>query len=481
MPKKQKADKTESVKAPKEKKEKKEKKKKPKSVKAVLTEEEKDGAHIAKLMDSKEPDLEEPEPVFPESAMGRAEDEPSAELPAEDADADMPEEATAESVPALKEEVALQEEVQDEKVLVQAESPEEAAEASEARQGDKHDEKIVVASPTPESAQIFEESKDAPTPAAEPEQPVSAPELPRVYTRSEVMKAWWQAARPPFYIATVIPLILGFLASANTVGYYDWVIFCGALLICFALHLCTNLGNDLFDHFQGTDTQDSIGGSRVLQEGKITVRQLAIATAGGYAFALALTAIGVWVTGLKGLWVIVLFGMFSSYFYVAPPIKYGYRALGELFVFLNMGLTMVVGVYYGICGEVSSEVIAMSVPIGLMVAGILYFQSLPEIESDTLMGKCTLANLLGPEKAFFLFKLWWPGIWVLMAMLYLADICAWPVLLGIALCLPVHLKACRKVDNVEEGDWFSLDKYGKLVRLQYLICGLSLVISVGMM
>jgi 1,4-dihydroxy-2-naphthoate octaprenyltransferase len=297
-------------------------------------------------------------------------------------------------------------------------------------------------------------------------------------SRREIFMAWWQAARPPFYIATLIPLLVGLLAAARD-GYSNTPVFCGALLTCFLLHLCANLGNDLFDHLQGTDNApDSIGGSRVLQEGKISARQLTLAVTACYILALFLTVLGVWVTGLKGLFPIVLFGMFSSFFYVAPPIRYGYRALGELFVFLNMGLLMVAGTYYALSGKISLPVLALSLPVGMMVAGILYFQSLPEIESDQRAGKKTLANVLGPEKAFFLFKLWWPGIWLILLVLFLSGLCSWSILPGAALCLPLHLKACRKLDEVR-GEWLALDKYGYLTRLMYFICGLSLALAVA--
>jgi 1,4-dihydroxy-2-naphthoate octaprenyltransferase len=299
------------------------------------------------------------------------------------------------------------------------------------------------------------------------------------FSRREIFLAWWRAARPPFYVATLVPLLVA-LSAAAADGYSNAQVFCGALLICFLLQLCANLGNDLFDHLQGTDdAPGAIGGSRGLQEGKISVRQLARAVGASYALALVLACAGVWITGLKWLLPMVLLGMFSSFFYVAPPIRYGYRALGELFVFLNMGLVMVAGTYYALSGRLSPAVLALSLPVGMMVAVVLYFQSLPEIESDRRAGKRTLANVLGPEKAFFLFKLWWPGVWLILLVIFLSGLCSWAVLPGIALCLPLHLKACRKLDAAG-GDWLSLDKYGYLTRLMYFICGLSLALAVAL-
>lgn len=299
-------------------------------------------------------------------------------------------------------------------------------------------------------------------------------------TRQEIFGAWWKASRPPFYIATLVPLFLGYFAARNDVGSPSVLVFTGVLLVGFVLHLCANLANDLFDYLLGTDTQDTIGGSRGLQDGSITAAQLKLALVGCYGLAALLTLLGVWITGLWGLFFIALFGALASYYYVAPPVMYGYRALGEIFVFISMGLFMVGGSYYTLAGELSSHVLALSLPIGLGVAGILYYQSLPEIESDAAMGKKTLAGVLGPVRAVFLYKLWWPGIWFLVVTLYLADLTAWPALLGIVLGLPMYRKACYRLDTFG-GDWFSLDKYGKYTRLMYMSMGVFLVLGVAVL
>ncbi len=51
----------------------------------------------------------------------------------------------------------------------------------------------------------------------------------------------------------------------------------------------------------------------------------------------------------------ILFSAFSSYFYVAPPIRYGYHGLGELFVGINMGPVMVAGTYWVVAGAPASN------------------------------------------------------------------------------------------------------------------------------
>jgi 1,4-dihydroxy-2-naphthoate octaprenyltransferase len=297
-------------------------------------------------------------------------------------------------------------------------------------------------------------------------------------SRGEIARAWWKALRPPFYVVTLVPLFLGYVLAGKDTGQWNSFIFSGALLVSLALHLAANLANDLFDYLLGTDSTDSIGGSGALVSGTISPRALVCALIFLYAAVLALTFLGVRLTGLKLLWPISLFAALSSFFYVAPPVKYGYRALGELFVFLNMGLLMVAGTYYCLTGAFSFRAVALALPVGFMVAGILYYQSLPEIESDRAAGKKTLAGVLGPVRAVFLFSLWWPLIWLLLFTLWLAGACSWPVLIAILLCLPLHWRVCSLVARAD-GDWLALDAHGKFPRLMYLVCGSCLIWAVA--
>jgi 1,4-dihydroxy-2-naphthoate octaprenyltransferase len=111
-----------------------------------------------------------------------------------------------------------------------------------------------------------------------------------------------------------------------------------------------------------------------------------------------------------------------------------------------------------------------------MVAGILYYQSLPEIDTDPLSGKRTLAVILGKERAYLVYLLWWPLVWLLMIVLYLVRLAEWPVLLGL-FSFPIHLAACRHIKKVS--DWLELDKYGHLIRKLYVINSACLIIGLA--
>ena len=181
---------------------------------------------------------------------------------------------------------------------------------------------------------------------------------------------------------------------------YGWQVgrFLLVLVACFVVHFVTNIANDYFDYIQGTDSGDAIGGSRVIQQDKITPAQLGWAIILLYFIGFIISLYIVFGLKLYGLAPLILFSFFSSLFYVAPPIRYGYHGLGELFVAINMGPIMVVGTYWVIAGQPSLGALLVSIPVGLMVASILYYQSLPDMKTDEATGKRTLVCPSGQKR-----------------------------------------------------------------------------------
>lgn len=287
-------------------------------------------------------------------------------------------------------------------------------------------------------------------------------------------QAWYQASRPPFFVATLIPLTLGLvLAGVET---HRWLPgrFLLILLASFFVHLAANLANDLFDHLMGADADESIGGSRVIQERLITPRQLVHALIILYLAALLLAWLLVRLSGQTGLWAIVAFSGLSSLFYTAPPIRYGYRGLGELSVFLNMGLIMVGGTHWVLAEHWRWDIFWHALPIGLMVANILYYQSLPDMVTDARVGKRTLAVRLGRRRAATVFRWWWIATYGSLIGLHVAGLAGWPVWACLA-TTPVLIKVDRLVHTTE--NWLELDRYGHLIRKLYLINGVLLIVA----
>ena len=285
------------------------------------------------------------------------------------------------------------------------------------------------------------------------------------------IKAWIQASRPPFYIATIIPLTIGLVLS-RPLNSESIIMFAWINLAAFMVHLATNLANDLFDHYQGTDADKSIGGSRVIQEGKISLKSLWIVVVILY-FLAGLVAIYItWTQDILLLWSFIIFAFLSSVFYVAPPIKYGYKGLGELFVGINMGPIMVVGSFWAINTYPTWLSFWASIPIGIMVASILYYQSLPDIKSDKKVGKNTIAVRLGNPNAYWGMAIIGVLIYLSIVLLIIFDV--YPIYcLAILLTAPLLIKLLNKIRD--EKDWIFLDQYGHLIRKIYLINGIMII------
>ena len=291
----------------------------------------------------------------------------------------------------------------------------------------------------------------------------------------EALHHWIQASRPPFFIATFIPLAAGWILAGKLGAWRPWRMLL-VLLGSFMVHLATNLADDYFDHLQGTDDGLSIGGSRVIQEGKIAPRTILKVVILLYALAFWIALCSIAVLGLWGLTPLVLLAWFGSFFYVAPPVRYGYRGLGELSVGINMGPVMVVGTYWVISGRVDWAPFLISIPIGLMVAVILYYQSLPDMESDLAVHKYTVAVRLGRRRAFYGLIVFWVMIYSSIIGLVRAGYLAWPALLSL-LTIPLLVRLLNIMTGI--GDWVELDRYWKYIRILYLLNGIVILIALS--
>jgi 1,4-dihydroxy-2-naphthoate polyprenyltransferase len=213
---------------------------------------------------------------------------------------------------------------------------------------------------------------------------------------------WARAMRLPFLQASLIPAALG-SALAYRDGSFSWGLFCAVALAIGSINIGTNLSNDYFDHRSGADERNPrptpfSGGSRVIQEGRIPPETILRAALVAYAVAILL---GLYLTVRSGpalLWFGVS-GVGLSYFYTAPPLKLGYRGWGEILVGILLGPLAVLGSYYVYSRTLTDQAFLISLPIGLLVAAILYLNEFPDVDSDAAAGKRHWIVRLGRRRA----------------------------------------------------------------------------------
>jgi 1,4-dihydroxy-2-naphthoate octaprenyltransferase len=96
------------------------------------------------------------------------------------------------------------------------------------------------------------------------------------------------------------------------------------------------------------------------------------------------------------LWVGVA-GALVSLFYTAPPLKLVHRGLGDIAVFLGFGPIMVLGAYFVQAREYDLEPLLVSIPVGILIALVLYVNEVPDRPADAAAGKRTLPVRLSKD------------------------------------------------------------------------------------
>lgn len=218
------------------------------------------------------------------------------------------------------------------------------------------------------------------------------------------MKNWLKALRLPFLTATLVPVCLGTAYAWYITSNFSFTYFFLTLLGISFLHLGTNLTNDYFDHKTKNDWINKTptpfsGGSRVIQESLI--KPCSILTAAIIFFTLG-SIIGLYLNSLlKGNVILALgaIGVFCGFFYTASPLKMGYLGIGEFLVGLCFGPLVALGSFYVQTETLLLNAFLVSLPVGILIALVLYINEFPDYEADKKVGKKTLVVLLGKRRA----------------------------------------------------------------------------------
>ena len=254
--------------------------------------------------------------------------------------------------------------------------------------------------------------------------------------------SWMVIMRLPFLTATIVPILLG-AAVASQLGYeIDWIYFAMTMLGGFLLHIGTNTSNDYFDHTSGTDEANYnymvpfSGGSRSIQMGLISAKgmlNVAIIT-----FALsALVGIPLIMKAGVNILYLGIIGFLSGLFYTAPPFRFASRkGMGELLIGLNFGPLMVAGSFLvQTSGDLTHilDAALSGIPIGFLVAAIVFVNQFPDHDGDKATGKNNLVVVFGPEKARIGYVFLIAGAFISIITLALARPGTFPILSLISL------------------------------------------------
>jgi 1,4-dihydroxy-2-naphthoate polyprenyltransferase len=214
------------------------------------------------------------------------------------------------------------------------------------------------------------------------------------------LRTWIAGARPRTLPAAIVPVVVG---SGVAVGYDKFAVGRAALalLVALALQVGVNFANDYSDGIRGTD-KTRVGPARLVGSGLAQPRQVLAAAVGCFAVAcaagLALAAVTSWWLLLIGAAAVA-----AAWFYTGGSRPYGYRALGELSVFVFFGLAAVAGTAYVQMQTLTWLPWAAAAAIGLLACALLVINNLRDIPTDKQAGKRTLAVVLGDHRTRLLY------------------------------------------------------------------------------
>ena len=199
-----------------------------------------------------------------------------------------------------------------------------------------------------------------------------------------------------FLYAGLLPYLLGAAWAYAVADAFDAAIFWSGLGGVVLAVVGVEAFNEYFDSRMGTD--------RVFNPADLPPMSDAVLWLGVVAFAGAL-AVGVYLT-VRGGWPILAFALLggaAAIFYVAPPIRWAYRGLGELVIALSYGPWMVLGSLYLHTKALSGEALVASLVPGCLIMALAVVNAIPDFHQDRLVGKRNLVVRLGRRRAVWLY------------------------------------------------------------------------------
>ncbi|MCX8116970.1 MAG: prenyltransferase [Desulfobacterota bacterium] len=220
-------------------------------------------------------------------------------------------------------------------------------------------------------------------------------------------QVWWKAFRFHYTSASFMPGILGSLIAWVYERQFYLEYFFLVLLGLLLNHLALNLTDDYYDFKHLVDAFDThgnpySGGSGALSKGLILPDRMRNVFATFYVLAIG---IGILLGFLRGPFVHLLlaFGFFCAFFYTAPPIRFGYRGVGEIAQLLCFGPGIGLGAYYVQAQKISWEAFWGTLPLGIMLFSMITINEIPDYLDDRRAGKLNLVARYGREVGVKLF------------------------------------------------------------------------------
>lgn len=272
------------------------------------------------------------------------------------------------------------------------------------------------------------------------------------------MNKWLIGARIKTLPAAISPVLIG----TSYAEQITWINAALALIVALFLQIAVNYANDYSDGIKGTD-QNRIGPIRLVASGLASA--VAVRNAAYISFLIAAIAGSILSFNIS-MWLFIIGGIsiLAAWGYTGGKKPYGYIGFGELSVFVFFGLVATIGSYYIQSEELNWQIFLLSIPVGCLSCAVLVINNLRDLSNDKLVGKRTLAVLLGDNKTrnFYI---------VLLVISQIVSISAAVIdikMLFTLICIPMAVNVIKKIATGVGGIEL-IPILGKTARLQLLL------------
>ena len=197
---------------------------------------------------------------------------------------------------------------------------------------------------------------------------------------------------------------LGILLAASDYKVSVWTAVL-TILTAVCLQILSNLSNELGDVLHGTDTDQRQGPRYGLNSGEMTVNQMKALIGGTIVLCIVSGLLMIrssfgTIFCFDGICMMMLgaAAISGAMKYTLGRNPYGYRGLGDVFVFIFFGIVAVLGSYFVVSHTMPMLILLPAAAIGCFSVGVLNINNIRDMATDAF-NRRTVAIRLGSRNA----------------------------------------------------------------------------------